>query len=128
MLEHTFPDMATIMRQAEKDAFKARQRWERRTRVLFSKTIRAHMRDPALFSPEKVWTSKECELAEALLYTVRNFPELPDDSIVARCSEIHHSLSLSELEEVWKKLHSFPHVFESICSRLSHGLRLERPA
>ena len=33
-------------------------------RVLFSKTIHAYMRDPALFSPEKVWASKECELLQ----------------------------------------------------------------
>ena len=49
MLEDSFPDMATIMKQSEKEAFVARQRWERRMRVQFSRTIRAHMRDPELF-------------------------------------------------------------------------------
>ena len=32
MLEDTFPDMATIMKQSEKEAFVTRQRWERRMR------------------------------------------------------------------------------------------------
>ena len=89
MLEDSFPDMATIMKQAEKEAFVMRQRWERRMRVLFSKTIRAHMRDPWLFSPEKVWTSEESELAELLLQTVRSEVELSDDAVVKRCWETH---------------------------------------
>ena len=37
MLEDTFPDMATIMKQSEKEAFVTRQRWERRMRVFFLK-------------------------------------------------------------------------------------------
>ena len=41
MLEDTFPDMATIMKQSEKEAFVTRQRRERRMRVFFSRTIRA---------------------------------------------------------------------------------------
>ena len=49
MLEDSFPDMATIMKQSEKEAFVTRQRWERRMRVFFSRTIRTHMRDPELF-------------------------------------------------------------------------------
>ena len=71
MLEDSFPDMATIMKQSEKEAFLARQRWERRMRVQFSRTIRAHMRDSALFSAEKVWTSDESRQADLLLQQLK---------------------------------------------------------
>ena len=38
MLDDSFPDMATIMRQAQKPAFIQRQRWERWARLQFSRT------------------------------------------------------------------------------------------
>ena len=115
MLEDSFPDMATIMRQSEKEAFVARQRWERRMRVQFSRTIRAHMRDPELFSSNKSWSAEESALADMLLETVRKNTELADDAVVAKCCR--ENASIADLEEVWEKLHTFPHMFEIAAAR-----------
>ena len=48
MLEDSFPDMSTIMKQAQRETFHMRQRWERVARVKFSRTIRKHMRNDQL--------------------------------------------------------------------------------
>ena len=100
MLEDSFPDMSTIMKQAEKEAFLARQRWERRMRVQFSRTIREHMRDPQLFSSDKVWTARESKLADALLHAVRANPEKEEDEILLECSKLEAGESLRELKRI----------------------------
>ena len=82
MQEDTFPDLATIMRQSDKESFQARQRWERRMRAHFSRTVRAHMQDAELYSPEKVWHSGENEVAELLLATMRNDTEAEKEEVV----------------------------------------------
>ena len=71
MLEDSFPDMSTIMKQQDHPSFQARQRWERRAMVKFSRTIRHHMRDPARFTPELCWTAEESRLADTLLARLR---------------------------------------------------------
>ena len=75
------------------------------------------MRDPALFSQEKVWTSEESRLAELLLQTVHSEPQVPDDSVVERCWEAQDKLPWSNLTEVWQKLNTFPHIFEVAAPR-----------
>ena len=54
MLEDSFPDMSTIMKQSEKESFQTRQRWERKMRVLFSQTVRAHMTDSSLYTSDNM--------------------------------------------------------------------------
>ena len=85
MLDDSFPDMSTIMKQAAKESFRMRQRWESRMRVLFSKTIREHMRDPELYTPEKTWTAEQSAMAEQLLKALRNNPEMQEEAIIAAC-------------------------------------------
>lgn len=59
--------MSVIMKQAKKKntPFQARQSWGRLMRVKFSRTIRANMRDPNLFSAGKTWTQDESFLADS---------------------------------------------------------------
>ena len=59
MLEDTFPDLATIMRQGDKESFQARQRWERRMRAHFSRTVRAYMQASDMYSQDKIWNAQE---------------------------------------------------------------------
>ena len=87
MLEDTFPDMATIMRQNEKESFAARQRWERKMRVFFSRTVREHMRDTSLFTPEKTWTEEECTVADLLLRYLRKKPDLSSEELLDQASK-----------------------------------------
>ena len=82
MLEDSFPDMATIMKQSEKEAFQARQRWERKMRVLFSQTVRRYMRDTSLYTPEKTWTSEENVIADALLSQLRANPDVTEKDLL----------------------------------------------
>ena len=88
MLEDTFPDLATIMRQSDKESFQARQRWERRMRAHFSRTVRAHMQDAEMYSAEKVWDSAENEVAELLLAAMRRGTEAGKEEVVRRCMEM----------------------------------------
>ena len=72
MLEDSFPDMATIMKQLEKESFQTRQRWERKMRVLFSQTVRVYMSDSSLYSAEKHGRRKKTNLRmHCLLQSVR---------------------------------------------------------
>ena len=84
-------------------------------RVQFSRTIRAHMRDPELFSSDKTWSSDESALADMLLETVRKNTELADDEVVAKCCREH--ASIADSSEVWEKLQTFPHMFEVAAAR-----------
>ena len=72
MLEDSFPDMSTIMKQAQRETFHMRQRWERVARVKFSRTIRKHMRNDQLYSCERVWTARESDMADKLLAEIFN--------------------------------------------------------
>ena len=112
MLEDSFPDMATIMKQSQKEAFQTRQRWERKMRVFFSQTIRAHMTDDKLYTPEKTWTQEENAVANSLLATVRTNPDAGEERIM-RSVKGRHNL----VRHVWKKLHTFPHMFEVFAAR-----------
>ena len=85
MLEDTFPDLATIMRQGDKESFQARQRWERRMRAHFSRTVRAYMHASETYSHEKVWTEEENKVAELFLETVRENNEAAEEDILQRC-------------------------------------------
>ena len=80
MLEDSFPDMSALMRQMNSASFQARQRWEREALVKFSKTIRQHMRDPTLFTPEACWTPDESDLADTIIHTLYEQPgnSIPD--------------------------------------------------
>jgi hypothetical protein len=83
MLEDCFPDMATIMKQADKDSFQARQRWERKMRVLFSRTICKHLRNPTVYIAEKTWTQEESNVADKLVQKLRAQPTMSNDDLLS---------------------------------------------
>ena len=67
MLMDSFPSFAQIMRTRAHKNFPVRQHWERKARAKFSRTVRKHMRDPNLYTPEKTWTEEHSKLADRLL-------------------------------------------------------------
>ena len=50
LLEDDFPALSVIRKQLAHPSFDKRQQWEKQMRVLFSRTIRRHMRNPELFA------------------------------------------------------------------------------
>ena len=67
MLDDDFPDMATIMKQKSTSSFQKRQRWELMMKIKFSKTLRRHMRDSALYNPSMTWTQEISDTADVIL-------------------------------------------------------------
>ena len=112
MLEDTFPDMSTIMKQNEKESFQTRQRWERKMRVLFSQTVRAHMANPSLYTADKTWTPEDNEIAEACLAALRTNPYASDEEVLNSVWGRRRDVAA-----VWQKLQTFPHMFEVYAAR-----------
>ena len=79
--------MSTIQRLRHSVGYARRQKFERRMRVKFSRTIRRHMRDPALCSAEKVWTEEDANLADALLKVLAKNPHLTDAEFLEQCAD-----------------------------------------
>ena len=75
------------------------------------------MRDPELFSPEKVWTAEESRLADLLLQTIRAHPDKEDEAVVRECAKQQNTGAMFDLMKVWKKLQEFPHLFEVAAAR-----------
>ena len=112
MLEDSFPDMSTIMRQLANPSYQARQRWERDARVKFSRTVRQHMRDPELYTPEKCWTDAESTMADQIVAAVRKEPSVTLEDVVAGIRGAAPSTDEALIETVAEKLKEFPHIFE----------------
>ena len=112
MLEDTFPDMSTIMKQTEKESFQTRQRWERKMRVLFSQTVRAHMGNSNLYTADKTWTPEDNEIAEACLAALRTNPYASDEEVLNSVWGRRRDVAA-----VWQKLQTFPHMFEVYAAR-----------
>ena len=113
MLEDSFPDMSTIMKQQDHPSFQARQRWERRAMVKFSRTIRHHMRDPKLFTPEKCWTSEESRLTDTLLARLREQPgDTLEEGLAQLCKTAASQGDDADTRAVLTRLQQFPHIFD----------------
>ena len=54
------------------------------------------MRDPELFSPEKVWTAEESKLADLLLQTIRAHPDKENEAVVRECAKQPNSGAMSD--------------------------------
>ena len=67
MLEDDFPSMSVIMKQKYTESFQKRLHWERLLRVRFARTCRQHMRDPACYSANKLWTPLTAGIASDML-------------------------------------------------------------
>ena len=117
MLEDNFPDMATIMKQSDRDSFRARQSWERAMRVRFSTTLRMHMRDPCLYSAENCWTEAQSQAADVFLQACRQFPDESDEDLLKRVPRGLPATERILYEGVWAKMQTFPHIFEVAAAR-----------
>ena len=113
LLEDTFPAMSVIMKQKDAPAFMARQAWERDQAVLFSKTLRRCIRDPALYSEQSLWTTSDDALADVILALARSH-DLSDVAAL-RCacaSASGQDCSISDIERVVGRLQKWPHSLE----------------
>ena len=135
MLEDDLPTMAVIQRQKRTLGYARRQQWERRQRVKFSRTLRRHMRDPEIYSSERVWTADESSIADALLKEVTSNKTSTDDEVLHRCQEsLAQSTPSEAVHAVWRRMRLFPHVFEVAHARGDvdsldlHGRPLSRQA
>ena len=71
LLEDDFPAFSVIRKQLLHPSFSARQSWERRMRVLFSRTLRKHMQDSPFFPPDLCWSTSTNRVADLLVDTWR---------------------------------------------------------
>ena len=114
-LDDDFPVFSTFQKQKQHRTFQLRQIFERRARVNFSRTIRKYMRDPACYTPAKVWSEKDAQLADDLLHFVQLNTALADadvvDAFVAQAgSDADHETD--RIIKVWTRLTTeFPHMF-----------------
>ena len=67
LLEDDFPAFSELRKQLCNASFAKRIAWEKRKRVAFARTIREHMRDPALFSEANCWNVEDAALADELV-------------------------------------------------------------
>ena len=51
-------------------------------------------------------------MAEQLLKAFRSNPDMQEDAIIAECCRENANDNADEYEEVWRKLNTFPHIFE----------------
>ena len=81
-------------------------------RAHFSRTVRAYMHASETYSHEKIWNAEENKVAELVLGTLKENTQAAEKDIVRICQEKNASFDTTLLTHVWKKLHTFPHVFE----------------
>ena len=82
LLEDDFPAFSVIRKQLAHPSFAARQHWERRMRVFFSRTVRHHMRDEEWFSDAVRWTQEQSDLADALVQHWRTRRDTAAEDVV----------------------------------------------
>ena len=111
MLNDSFPSFAQIMKGRTSKSFQMRQAWERKARAKFSRTLRRHMRDATVYTPSKVWTQEQSDLADFLLKDYEINPSRDLDNHPAEFVAHHSEQDLDTVTEVWKKMQIFPHCF-----------------
>ena len=112
LLEDGFPAFSDLRKQLFHPSFAAWISWEKRARVFFARTVRAHMRDPALFSEENRWTAEDAVLADALVGFWRTRRDLDTELLPAAFVEDHAAYELEDVCRVWARLQTYPHNFE----------------
>ena len=100
-----------LRRQLFHPSFAARISWEKRARVFFARTVRAHMRDPAFFSAENVWTEDDAVLADALVCLWRTRRDLDAELLPAAFVQENVWYELDDVCRVWARLQTYPHNF-----------------
>ncbi len=119
LLEDDFPAFSTIRKQLHHPSFSARQRWERRMLVLFSRTIRQSMRNELWFSDDVRWSAPMSAVADTILRHWSANTELEGDAF----KEHMHSVMKNDdqfmniFDTVWSRMQQFPHCFELAAAR-----------
>ena len=117
LLEDDFPAFSVLRRQLTNPSFAARQLWERRMRVFFSRTVRRHMRDTDVYSANACWTDADAALADSLVEFWRCNCDCLEASCVEAFCAVHPGICCSEVGSVWQRLNTYPHVFELAAAR-----------
>ena len=117
LLEDDFPAFSVIRRQLAHPSFAMRQRWERRMRVVFSRTIRQHMRDEDWFNDAVRWTQADSDLADTLVEFWRKSRDVAADDAVAAFCSAHAAAELDAVRRVWGRMQQYPHCFELAAAR-----------
>ena len=125
MLDDSFPDMRTIMQQRHSLSFSKRQEWEKHMRILFSRTLRRHLRDSTLYNPDMVWTDDETKLAEDIFACTAAHPDCSEEDIYDSLRRAHEDLHRSVFSTVWARLQKWPHICELEASRSKTARRLK---
>ena len=115
-LDDNFPVFSAFQKQKQHLTFQYRQRFERVARCRFSRTIRKHMADATIYSPERVWSVSDNTLADALLRFVADNPTKEDEEVLQAFAEspaYNRAFSHDREVHVWKRLTTqYPHMFE----------------
>ena len=114
MLDDNFPSYGNIMRVKKKETFVMRQRWERKIRARFSRTIRRHMRDRQQYSKDRVWTETDSALADAMLAALARKSDTPLPDFPAHFLTTSPDADPSAVHRVWARLQTFPTASKSL--------------
>jgi hypothetical protein len=113
MLEDNFPSYTQLLRPRKHEAFQQRQRWEKQQRANFSRTIRRHCRDEAVFGAAATWTAEDSDVADALLRMLAERPQnCTDELLLESCRASLSADACLRVEAVWSRMQQFPHMFE----------------
>ena len=104
LLDDDFPAFSDLRKQVFHPSFAARPAWEKRARVFFARTVRAHMRDPALFSNDNRWTDSDAVLADKLVSFWRVRRDLDADELAAAFAEDNNGYDDKSVKKVWDRL------------------------
>lgn len=102
LLMDSFPSYAQIMRTRSHKNFPVRQHWERKAMAKFSRTIRRHMRDPAVYTPEKTWTAEERALADRLLLDYGKHTDADVSTHADDFASRHEEEPRAQVFQVWE--------------------------
>jgi Ni,Fe-hydrogenase III component G len=117
LLEDDFPAFSVIRRQLAHPSFAARQRWERRMRVTFSRTLRHHMRDEEWFSETRRWTQAQNDLANDIVQFWRDSRDTTADTMVSDYCNRKEGAEAVAVRQVWARMQQYPHCFELASAR-----------
>ena len=124
-LDDSFPDVSTIMRQRETKSFQKRLNFEKRMRIIFSRTLRRRFRDKTLYDPAMVWDEAESNLAEDIFKYVHAHDECDEAMILKALRETNPQINEDTFKNVWERLQKWPHSCELEAAR-KHVPTLEK--
>ena len=103
-LDDSFPDVSTIMRQRETKSFQKRLNFEKRMRIIFSRTLRRRFRDKTLYDPAMIWDEAESNLAEDIFKYVHAHDECDEAMILKALRETNPQINENTFKNVWERL------------------------